>query len=78
MLPKLDNQLISQWYLHSVRFVKTIFLVVVSFESNNLVFIKIFYNSFLHDFSNFYCVSQKYHTLFFETRGPETLENGGF
>ena len=41
-------------------------------------FIKMFYSSFLRDFSNFYCVSQKYYTLFFETRGPETLENEVF
>ena len=34
-------------------------------------FIKMFYSSFLRDFSNFYCVSQKYYTLFFETRGLE-------
>ena len=77
-VPKSRYQLISQWYQHSVRFVKTHFRVMVESESNNSVFSNWFINNILHLFSTFFpffCVSQEYVTLYLETRRSETLEN---
>ena len=81
-LSKSRNQSISQWYQHSVRFVKTNFGVVIASESNNSVFQLIHKNHFTFVFYayffNFYCVSQEYDILYLETRRSETLENEVF
>ena len=80
-VPKSRYQLISQWYQHSVRFVKTHFRIVVESESNNSVFQLIHKKHFtfvFYIFFNFYCVSQEYATLYLETRRSETLENEVF